>query len=387
MGNASRATRRKRRRTGFFIFEVIVLLILVIGLFVYAKIYNALDGISEEPKGEKKIEVNEGVDREVLKGYTNIALIGLDTREAGTENDDLKNSDTMIIASINHDTKEVKLVSVYRDTYLNIGGGIYTKANEAYPLGESEGDGEGAERLLTMLNKNLDLDIMDYITVNFNSVIHAIDILGGLDDMELNRDETIHLNNYCQYTVDQKGEYYEPLPEEAGVYHLTGLQSVSYARIRYGDGLDFRRAARQRLVINKMVAKAKKANPLVLNELLDEIVQPKYITSSLTPSEMMKMGLDMLSYNFAENGQVGFPFKHLWGENVKIALGSDVVLPVTLELNVIDLHKFLFPDSAYMPSGTVQEYSNYMVEMSGFGEGSIPEHSEDGTIPPLVQEE
>ena len=372
----SNETLKKRRRTGFFVFEILILLILIIGLFVYAKLYTAMDGISNQELKKENIGVNEGINRDVLKGYTNIALIGLDTRPEGSDGDDLKNSDTMMMASINHDTKEVKLVSLYRDTYLNIGKDKYNKANSAYPLG-------GEERLLTMLNKNFDMEIMDYITVNFTSMIHAIDILGGLDDMALARDEIIHLNNYCKVMAKETNTPFEALPEEAGNYHLSGIQSVAYARIRQGNGLDFRRAARQRLVIDKMVAKAKKANPLTLNKLLNEIVQPEYISSSLSPSEMMKMGLDMLSYKFAEGGQVGFPFKHIWGENVTKAIGMDAVLPVTLEVNVIELHKFLYPDAAYTPSATVQEYSNYIINKSGYGEGSIPEHSEDGTIPPL----
>ena len=374
----SNETLKKRRRTGFFVFEILILLILIIGLFVYAKVYNAIDNISNQELKKENIGINEGINREVVKGYTNIALIGLDTRPEGTKGDDLNNSDTMMIASINHDTKEVKLVSLYRDTYLNVGEDRYNKANSAYPLG-------GEERLLTMLNKNFDMDIMDYITVNFNSMIHAIDILGGLDDMEITHDEAVHLNNYCRVMSEELDKPFEALPEETGTYKLSGIQSVAYARIRQGQGLDFRRAARQRLVIDKMVAKAKKANPLTLNKLLDEIVQPEYISSSLSPSEMMKMGLDMLSYNFAEGGQVGFPFKHIWGEKVTDVLGKgmDAVLPVTLEVNVIELHKFLYPDAAYTPSATVQEYSNYIINKSGYGEGSIPEHSEDGTIPPL----
>lgn len=371
---------KKRRRTGFFIFEIIVLVILIAGLFVYAKVYNALDNLSVPEVVKDNIEINEGINRDLVKGYTNIALIGLDTRPEGSKGDDLKNSDTIMMVSINHDTKEVKLVSLYRDTFLNVGEDKYTKANEAYPLG-------GEERLLSMLNKNFDMDIMDYVTVRFDSMIHAIDILGGLDDMDLTRDEIIHLNNYCIVMAEALNETFEPLPEAAGTYHLTGLQSVAYARIRQGNGLDFRRAARQRLVVDKMVGKAKKANPLTLNKLLEEIVQPEYISSSLSASEMMKMGLDMLSYKFAENGQVGFPFKHLWGKNVEDRLNKDVVLPVTLEVNVIELHKFLYPDAAYVPSATVQEYSNHIIEVSGYGEESIPEHSEDGTIPPLEQEE
>ena len=369
---------RRRRRTGFFVFEVLVLLILICGLFVYAKVYSALDGIGDAEMKKENIGVNEGINRDLLKGYTNIALIGLDTREGGDEGagSGLSNSDTMIIVSIDHDTKEVKMVSIYRDTYLNIGDDVYTKANAAYPTGKEE-------QLLTMLNKNLDMDIMDYVTVNFSSVIHAIDILGGIDDVDLTGDEIIHLNNYCSTMAQERGEEFVPIPNEAGTYHLDGIQAVAYARIRQGNGLDFRRAARQRLVIDKMVQKAKKANPLTLNKLLSEIVQPEYISSSLNPSEMIKMGIDMISYNFAEGGQVGFPFKHLWGANVEAALNKDVVLPVTLEVNVVELHKFLYPDAVYAPSATVKEYSDYIINMSGYGEGSIPEHSEDGAIPPL----
>ena len=378
MSSEDKEVMKKRRRTGVFVLEIIVLLVLIVGLFIYAKVYNVLDDLTTPNVAKENIQVNPDINKELIKGYTNIALIGLDTRPAGSKGDDLKNSDTMIIASINHDTKEVRLVSLYRDTYLNVGNDKYTKANAAYSLG-------GEERLLTMINKNLDMHIMDYVTVRFDSMIHAINILGGLDDMELTRDETIHLNNYSATMAESLGESYERLPEEAGVYHLTGTQSVAYARIRQGDGLDFRRAARQRLVIDKMVAKAKKANPLTLNKLLDEIVQPEYISSSLPASEMMKMGLDMLSYKFAEGGQVGFPFKHLWGQNVTKAVGTDAVLPVTLEVNVVELHKFLYPDAAYVPSETVKEYSNHIIEKSGYGEGSIPEHSEDGTIPPLEQ--
>ena len=377
MGKATRAARKRKRRMAFFVFEIIVLALLIAALFFFAKINRALDGISEEDFNSEVVETNEGIDHDTLKGSTNIALVGLDTREDGSADSGLMNSDTMIMASINNDTKEVKLVSVYRDTLLNVGNDRYTRANEAYATG-------GPEKFLTMLNRNLDMNINDYVTVDFSAVVHAIDILGGIDDVELTYEEIVHLNNYCIGTSEATGASYEPLPEVQGVYDLSGVQAVSYARIRYGDGLDFRRAARQRLIIDKMVAKVK-ANPLKLNELMDKIVKKEYITTSLSSSEMMKMGLSMLSYNFAENGQVGFPFRHLFGEKVKNAVGQDVVLPVTLEFNVVELHNFLYPEAAYEPSSTVKEYSDYIISVSGFGENSIPSESEDGTIPPLEE--
>jgi len=379
MGNTTKEIKRKHRRRGFFIFEIIILLILIGALLVYAKINGALNRVTSQGLDTTQVGVNEGLDHETLKGYTNIALVGLDTRDDGSEESGLMNSDTMIMVSINHDDKEVKMVSLYRDTYLNIGNDKYTRANQAYSIG-------GPEQFLTMLNRNLDMNIMDYVTVDFGAVVNAVDILGGIDDVPLTRDEIIHLNNYCKGTSEVTGGSYEPLPEEEGVYNLNGVQAVSYARIRYGDGLDFRRAARQRLVIDKMVDKAKKAGPLKLNKLLDEIVQPENIKSSLTSAEMMKMGVSMISYDFAEGGQVGFPFHHLFGENIKNAVGEDVVLPVTLEVNVVELQDFLYPGMAYSPSKTVVEYSNYIIDKSGYGVDSIPAESEDGTIPPLEGE-
>lgn len=364
--------RRKRRRIKIFIFEIVFLLLLIGVLFVYAKLNGALGRISGSELDLSKVEINEGVEDKALHGYTTIALAGLDTRLDSKEQ--TKNSDAMIIVSINHDAKKVKLVSVYRDTYLNIGNDTYTKSNAAYQRG-------GPEQFLTMLNKNLDLSITDYAAVNFNSMAEAIDVLGGLD-IELTENETVHINNYSIETSRVTGKSYEPLPKEAGVYRLNGVQCVSYARNRADEGLDFRRTARQRLIIYKMVEKAKASNPVVWSELLDKVCQPEMFASSLTKAEILKMGMAMITYDIED--QAGFPFHHLIGEYVKKATGEDCVLPVTLEVNVKKLHEFLYPEADYTPSATVREYSDHIIEESGYGEESIPAESEDGALPPEV---
>jgi cell envelope-related function transcriptional attenuator common domain len=374
MGRATKEVKRRRRRRGLFIFEVIVLLILIAVLFVYAKLNGAIGRITGHEINEENVGTNEGIDHETLKGYTNIALVGIDTR---TDGDGLRNSDAMIIASINNDTKEVKLVSVYRDTYVNVGNDKYDRANAAYAKG-------GAEQFLTMLNKNLDMNIMDYVTVNFQSMVAAIDILGGMN-LYLTASEIVHLNNYCVEVSKVTGEGYDKLPEADGYYDVNGVQAVAYARIRYGGGEDFRRAARQRLVISKMVEKAKKASIGELNRLLNEVFQPEMISSSLTQAEVFKMGTSMLSYEIKDDGQVGFPFDHLYGQRIENAIGIDAVLPVTLETNVRKLHEFLYPELTYEPSDTVKEYSNYIINKSGYGEESIPSESETGAIPPPAE--
>ena len=364
-----RILQRRRRRRILFGIEIFILLILIGGEFIYAK----LGKMNFTDLDFSKIGVNTGVsDNNVMKGYTTIGLIGLDGRDGELKSG--ARSDTMIIASINNDTKKVKLVSVYRDTYLRIGedsegNGQYNKANAAYAEG-------GPEQFLSMLNTNLDLNVTDFVSVDFQAVAEAVELLGGID-VELKEEEVVHLNNYCVETSKVTGMDYTPLEEKAGVHHLNGVQTVSYARIRYTSGNDFRRAARQREVIYKIVEKAKNSDIATLSKILDKVF-PKVYTS-FTKAEILQMGMSMMSYDIED--QTGFPFDHLYGERVKDAMGGlDVVLPVTLESNVIKLHEFLYPEDSYTPSDEVKAYSQRIVDKSGFGDESRLDHSEDGSL-------
>lgn len=367
-----RVRRRRRRNTlsrVMFALEIIVLLVLMGGLFVYAK----LGKLNHETINEEELDVNESVtENQVMKGYTTIALVGIDSRDDKLKSD--WNSDTMIIASINNDTKKVKLVSVYRDTYLCLGededeNNSYGLANSAYCTG-------GAKKMINMLNKNLDMNISDFVTVNFQAVAETVELLGGID-VEMKKEEVVHLNNYCVETSEVTGMDYTPLEEIEGVHHLNGVQAVAYARIRKTSGNDFRRAARQREVIYRIVEKAKNSSIATLNTVLDKIFPMIY--TSLTEKEILSMGMNMLSYDIED--QTGFPFDHLYGDTVKEAMdGVDCVLPITLESNVIKLHEFLYPEDSYVPSNEVKTYSQEIIDKSGFGEESRLEHSEDGSL-------
>lgn len=367
-----RVRRRRRRNTlsrVMFALEIIVLVVLMGGLFVYAK----LGKLNHETINEEELDVNESVtENQVMKGYTTIALVGIDSRDDKLKSD--WNSDTMIIASINNDTKKVKLVSVYRDTYLCLGededeNNSYGLANSAYCTG-------GAKKMINMLNKNLDMNISDFVTVNFQAVAETVELLGGID-VEMKKEEVFHLNNYCVETSEVTGMDYTPLEEIEGVHHLNGVQAVAYARIRKTSGNDFRRAARQREVIYRIVEKAKNSSIATLNTVLDKIFPMIY--TSLTEKEILSMGMNMLSYDIED--QTGFPFDHLYGDTVKEAMdGVDCVLPITLESNVIKLHEFLYPEDSYVPSNEVKTYSQEIIDKSGFGEESRLEHSEDGSL-------
>ncbi len=355
------ARKGTKKRVLLFIGELLILLLLIGGLFVYGQINSRLNQIEGEDL--ENVEMNV-VTSEKMTGYQNIALFGVDSRGEGSDMG-VNNSDTIIIASINNDTKAVKLVSVYRDTLLNVGNDSYHKANSAYMAG-------GATQAVSMLNTNLDLQIQDYVTVDMNALVKVIDLVGGLT-IEMTADEVVHMNNYCVETSEITGQDYTRIePEVAGVYELNGVQATSYARIRYTAGLDFERTERQRLILQKLVQKAKKSSLGTLSDIMDEVFP--LVKTSLSKSQIFDMGAGMLSYSFDET--CGFPYEHT-GKNIDGK--GDVVIPDTLETNVKELHKFLFADNDYMPSDVVVHRSEKIAEMGGIDPSKGASSSEEST--------
>ncbi|MDO4490426.1 MAG: LCP family protein [Lachnospiraceae bacterium] len=391
-----RNTSRYRKRKGLFVFECVVLavLVLVLGGSIWATMkfslinFEKLDQdkvFTSDEVNQNQIQTGNGQEMENtendfgLSGVEMFALVGLDTRD-GLE-DEVKNSDTMIVACLNHNEKTIRLVSVYRDTYMNVGEDfegdiLYSKANCAYAIG-------GAAQFLSMLNLNLDLNITEFATVRFLALAKTIELMGGID-LDMTREEVIHLNNYNVETSEACNMPYEELqmpgPEEFDgertmTFHVNGTQAVSYARIRYTQGNDFRRAARQRLVLQKTLEKAKTCGIGTLNSILNEVLPD--VTTNMDMSKIMTYAAAVLSYNIVD--QAGFPFDHIADDGE--LTGNDNVVPVTLESNVVKLHEFLLPGVPYEPSATVREYSDYIIYRTGLGLEYVPENSENGAIP------
>ena len=350
-----------------FAVEIIVLLLFIGGLYVYGQLNSKLDKINQPVLDDSKIKVNQEVQDSIdsqestLTGYTTYALFGIDHRDKNTALGG-ENSDTIIIASVNNDTKDVKLVSVYRDTLLNLGNDTYSKANAAYAYGE-------AEQAITMLNTNLDLNISEYATVNFNALTTIIDDLGGLD-MDMSYAEIVHMNNYCVETSEETGKDYTPIelpdrPDDIETvqyhYHLNGVQATSYCRIRYTASLDMGRTERQRRVIQMIVSKAKSAGLGKIFKIMDDVFP--MVTTSMTKDEILQLLPTLIGYSVDDT--TGFPSSFKFS-NVK----GSIIVPTTLESNVIELHKFLYGDEAYTPSATVLANSEMILEIVG-GESSL----------------
>ena len=355
---AARKARRKQKRIILFIVEILVLAVLVAVLYTVLKAEN----IQKIKVDEENIvtKVNENVEKnESMKGYHNIALFGVDSRTGdlgkGTR------SDSIIIASINEDSGDIKLCSVYRDTYLNLSNDSYNKCNSAYAKG-------GPEQAIIMLNMNLDLNITDYVTIGFDGLIGVIDALGGVY-VDISEAEISHLNNYQismvgttsdgQTFTATEGKDYTAVTT-AGYQRLNGLQATAYCRIRHvGD--DFERAQRQREVLAAVMDQAKQASVGDLNKILNEALP--HVATSLDVDEMVAMLSNVIKYNIA--GSDGFPFETHRATG-KVGGKGSCVIPNNLAQNVELLHAFLFDQTDYTVSPQVQSYSDKIAVDTGY---------------------
>ena len=333
---------KKKRRKRIIIIMVELLILAGLGVVAYGMF--VMDKMDTTTLNTDDLNIYKSTG-----DYTNIALFGLDSREG--ELDGGVQSDCMMIASINNKTNEVKLISLYRDTLLKQENGKYQKANSAYHTG-------GPAEAIALMNRNLDLDIEKYISVNFNALADIIDALGGID-LDFTEDEIKYTNMYCDETEIVVGRETSRL-KGAGTHHVDGIQAVAYTRIRYTSGMDFERTHRQRIVLEKIVEKAQSANVITLNKLINEIVPQ--ISTNLTTGNFLALASKATNYKLSDMS--GFPFEVTTCDNVKGHKGS-YVAPVGLAKNVTELHQFLFGKEDYDPSDEVKEANDAIIELTG----------------------
>ena len=351
-----KVTKRQQQKRKLIIFGVEVLcLILLLGVLYVWSLWQKIDVQSDMGDSEAGINEDLGDDTLVtLKGYTNIAIFGLDNRGNGQY--DSGNSDVIMIASINNETKEVRLVSVYRDTYLNVGSGKYNKANSAYAKG-------GAKAAVQMLNTNLDLNIKEYMCVDWAAVVEAVDALGGVE-IEITEQERVMINDLIIEIDHFVGSKTHEV-KNAGVQNLTGAQATAYARIRKTAGNDFKRTSRQRIVLEAMLNKAKQSDIPTLLNICEAVFDD--VSTSLDLTEIIGLARHVKEYTIASTS--GFPFEMTTKD---LAQTNSTVVPIGLEDDVAMLHKYLFDTEDYQPSKTVQVISQAIMEKTGITEDSKP---------------
>lgn len=307
---------------------LICLVVLVGGFFAWSQIKNLM-----KPK------------------YWTVAVFGVDSRDGNLGSGAL--SDVIMVASINRRTGDVNLTSVYRDTYLQIDDeGNYHKLNEAYFKG-------GYEQAIAALERNLQLDIDDFVTFNWKAVAEGITMLGGID-LDISDSEFKYINAFITETVNSTGLGSVQL-EHSGMNHLDGVQAVAYGRLRLMD-TDFNRTARQRKVLQLAIEKAKTADKKTLAATAMTVMSE--VKTSIGLDDVLDMANNVKKYNL--QNAVGFPFSR----DTTYVGKMDVVVPATLASNVLQLHPFLYGDDAanFSLNDTVKKISAHIQEKTGIGE-------------------
>lgn len=349
MSEENKKSRKKKKSKVLFFFTMLIAEALVLGvIFAYAYVLKQYSKI-QRPEYDVEQVINTDLSEkklEEMRGYRNIAVFGVDSRDSSVGKGN--RSDVIIICSIDQATGDIKLVSIYRDTYLDVGKNSFQKATHAYSYG-------GPARAVKMLNDSLDLNITDYVTFNWKAVATAINILGGVD-IEITKPEFKYINSYITETVKGTGIGSVQL-KEPGMQHLDGVQAVAYARLRYMD-TDYQRTERQRKVIELAFDKAKKADLKTLNDLLGNMLS--MVATNMTWQDGLDVINDLGKYKIKDTK--GFPFDM---DDMILGTKGFIVVPVNLESNVLELHKFLFGDENYEVSAKVKAYSDQISDDTG----------------------
>lgn len=358
-----RKKKKKSLKLVLLIFEFIILFVLVgVLYFVLKSDKIEKDETIEQTEaalrindelGEMQEKASETGQEWNMSEYTTVALFGVDSRNGSLGKGN--RSDTIIIAGINETTGDVKLCSVYRDTYCNIGNDTYNKANAAYAQG-------GPEQAIQMLNTCLDLNIKDYVTVDFYGLIDAIDVVGGVE-IDVKEEEIEHLNNYqismagvedglnafgeTAYKATEGVDYHAVT--KPGLQTLNGLQATAYCRIRY-VGNDFERTNRQRTVLEKAFKKLSTSSISTIDAAIDKIF-PK-VKTSFSTGDLAAYASKASMYNIT--GGEGFPFNQVTGSMGK---AGSCVVSQDFAGDVQVFHTFMYGEDAYSPTARVQEIS------------------------------
>lgn len=336
---------KKKKALKIFLIIILSIIIILLGVGTAGIIYinNKIGKMNKVEIDESQLDLSTNKN---LSYYRNIAIFGVDSRgdDYGTGN----RSDCIIIASINTKTNNINLISVYRDTYVQIDGHGLDKITHAYSYGE-------APLALKTLNQNLDLNIKEFVTVNFDAVADAVDALGGIK-MDIKPEEVNNINKYIDETAKVTGKKSKKI-EKSGMQTLDGVQAVAYSRIRYTAGGDYKRTERMRDVITAMMEKLKTKSVGEINSIADRIL-PKVYTN-LELKNLLSM-VPMLA-KFNVNESIGWPY-----EVKGITLNRWYGVPVTLESNVEKLHKEVFNDKDYEVPSKIKNISDSIISKTGY---------------------
>ena len=342
--NAKAKTAKKNRRSIIIlIIELFILIVMGVILWFVTRTTDEEEGVKKVILNTEELQIDKQVEEnEILDDYRTIALFGVDSTVGSLAKN--TNSDTIMIASINKKTSEVKLMSVYRDTYLNLSNDTYSKCNKAYAQG-------GPKQAISMLNVNLDLNITDFVAVGFKGLMEAVDAVGGVY-IDVTPAEIPHLNNYQKSIADNMKISYQDVTE-SGLIKLNGLQATAYCRIRYVGNNDFERTQRQRTVLLATLERAKRLSVSELTSIVNNVFGN--VLTSIDVTEMISILGELSKIKVVDEG--GFPeLEDLTTGD--IGAHGNCIVPYNLEESVREFHIKFFGVENYETSETLAEISS-----------------------------
>ncbi len=340
--------RKKKKKSGalgkLIRWIIIILLVLAVATVAYLKV--ELGNLTHYDIDTSREAI---CTSDNLKDYRNIVVLGVDTRDMS--NFSGSRTDSIIIVSINTKTNEMNLISVYRDTLLNIKEVGCDKVTHAFAYG-------GPERTVRTLNENMDLNITEYVALNFRTVQKIVDGVGGID-IEIQEEEIDQMNTYLPDTAKYLKCEYEPITK-AGKQHLDGVQAVTYSRIRHTAGGDYRRTERMRTVLTAVFNKVKHTSPAKIDRMMDDVLPE--ISTNMKPGDIIPL---MFKLPFLDiNDSIGWPYDKEGYTSPRT--GTWFACPVTLESNVKELHQKAFYQEDYVPSESVKKNSSDICYITGY---------------------
>ena len=297
----------------------IFILLGVSSVFFYVN--KVLGKIESVDLAEENLGINESIDSE-YGDIKNIALFGVDAKDGGHGR-----SDSIMILTLNGKEKSIKLTSLMRDSYVAIDGHGNDKLNHAYAFG-------GPELALKTINQNFNLNVKDFVTVNFDTLPAIIDVLGGVE-IDIKSDEIIEVNKYIDdmNRVNGRGSGHI---SEPGLQILDGNQAVGYSRVRFTSGGDYRRTERHRTVLTALFNKFKDVSVLKVPALVEEVAP--MVKTSLSTGDMVGLATNGLK---SKGGiqQERFPQDN---NSQGKMIGGVYYLTYNSEQTTSDLHKWIF---------------------------------------------
>lgn len=291
------------------------------GLVAYS--YDLLDKMEQVDLNKEDLSLNTYVSNDKIE---NIALFGVDGM-----NGEGGRSDSILILTIDKVNNKLKVSSIMRDAYVSIPGHGKDKITHAYAYG-------GPQLAIKTLNENFNLDIQEFLTVNFESFPQIIDALGGLD-IEITQEEidaSININSHIRHLNELNGTN-SPYINTPGLQHLDGTQSLAYARIRYTDGGDAARTQRQQVVLNALIDKLKETPVTQYNALLNKFLP--LIKTSLTSNEMLGVAGDVLKLSGSPVEDKTFPCVE---DTTDSMIGGIYYLTFNRENTIDKIHEFIY---------------------------------------------